>query len=100
MPKTERTVGLNQLVSVGLPLAISFFALWLVFRKLDFQALLSAFGQLSFGSVTLIVLCFLAGLLLRGITCWIIYDSKFSYADVFWAMNLGYCSFDRAFASG
>ncbi|HHX07856.1 MAG TPA: flippase-like domain-containing protein [Chloroflexi bacterium] len=90
MPKTEKTVGLNQLVSVGLPLAISFFALWLVFRKLDFQALLSAFGQLSFGSVTLIVLCFLAGLLLRGITCWIIYDSKFSYADVFWAMNLGY----------
>lgn len=90
MPKTEKTVGLNQSVSVGLPLAISVFAFWLVFRKLDFQALFNAFGQLSFGSVTLIILCFLVGLFLRGITCWIIYDSKFNYADVFWSMNLGY----------
>ena len=90
MPKTEKTVGLNQFISVGIAIGISVFAFWLVLRKLDFQALLSAFQRLSFGSVTLIVLCFLTGLLLRGIACWIIYDSKISFADVFWAMNLGY----------
>lgn len=87
---TQASKKTNRLLQIGLPVLFSGLALWLVLRKLDFQALLSAFRQLSFTSVSLIIILFLLGLLLRGITCWIILGSKFKFSDAFWAMNIGY----------
>lgn len=90
MPATESNKKANRFLQIAVAIIISVVAIWLVFRKLDYQAMLDAFRQLTFGSVLLILLCFSAGLLLRGVTCKLILGPKFSFADAFWAMNIGY----------
>lgn len=90
MPDSATKSGFSRYLKVGIPLLISALAIWLVIRKLDFKAVGDAFSQLSSGSILLIVLCFLVGLLLRSVTCYIILGGKLSYSHVFWGMNLGY----------
>jgi uncharacterized protein (TIRG00374 family) len=90
MPDPQVKTGASRFVKIGVPLLVSALALWLVMRQLDFQAVGDAFRQLSVGSMALIMVCFLVGLVLRGLTCWIILGGKISFLNTFWAMNLGY----------
>lgn len=90
MPNPQKDKKSSRTLQVALAIVVSLVAIWLVFRKLDFQAMLNAYRQLSIGSVLLVILCFSAGLVLRGLTCKMILGPKFSYADAFWAMNIGY----------
>lgn len=90
MPDPAAKSGFNRFLKIGIPLLVSALAIWLVVRQLDFRAVGGAFRQLSAGSIVLIVLCFTAGALLRGLTCWILLGGKLSYSNVFWGMNLGY----------
>ena len=90
MPDPAPKPGFNQSLKIGIPLAISALAIWLVLRQLDFLAVGDSFRQLTPTSIGLIVLCFSAGALLRGLVCWILLGGKLSYSNVFWGMNLGY----------
>ena len=72
MPDPAPKPGFNQSLKIGIPLAISALAMWLVLRQLDFQAVGDAFRLLTPTSIGLIVLCFSAGALLRGLVCWIL----------------------------
>ena len=90
MPDPAAKPGFSRYLKIGIPLLISALAIWLVVRQLDFRAVGDAFRQLSVGTITLIVLCFSVGALLRGLTCWILLGGKLSYSNVFWGMNLGY----------
>ena len=90
MPGPQVKTGPSRFVKIGVPLLVSALALWLVIRQLDFQAVGEAFRQLSVGSIALIMVCFFVGLVLRGLTCWIILGGKISFLNTFWAMNLGY----------
>lgn len=90
MPDPQVKPGPSRFVKIGVPVLISALAIWLVTRQLDFQAVGDAFGQLSVGSIVLILICFSVGLVLRGLTCLIILGGKISFMNTFWGMNLGY----------
>jgi len=90
MPDPATKPGINRFLKIGIPLLVSALAIWLVLRQLDFGSVGDAFQQLSPGSIALIVLCFALGALLRSLVCWIILGGKLNFANVFWAMNLGY----------
>ena len=90
MPEAAAKPGLSRYLKIVIPLLVSALAIWLVLRKLDFKAVGDAFSQLSASSIALIVVFFLAGSLLRAVTCWILLGGKIKYSDVFWGMNLGY----------
>ena len=90
MPVHSEDSNANRWLHIGVSGLLSAVAIWFVLRKLDFQALVEAIRHLDALSIILIVTCFTIGLLLRGITCRIILGKKFTFADAFWAMNIGY----------
>jgi len=90
MPVHSEDSNANRWLHIGVSGLLSAVAIWFVLRKLDFHALVEAIRHLDALSIFLIVTCFTIGLLLRGITCRIILGKKFTFADAFWAMNIGY----------
>ena len=51
MPNPQKDKKSSRTLQVALAIVVSLVAIWLVFRKLDFQAMLNAYRQLSIGSV-------------------------------------------------